>query len=71
MTDLDPTPKPCPFCGSDTIEPRSMPLITLTLHCYQCQTCGGTSGSSNTRLTALAIWNRRANTEPVTHLTVT
>jgi Lar family restriction alleviation protein len=47
---------PCPFCGG---EAQAEALDTIALYWYECEDCGGASGSGEDWVQAKAKWNKR------------
>lgn len=49
--------KPCPFCGSELVTIRSVPMF---LFVATCEKCGATGADGISRGEALVLWNKRA-----------
>jgi len=47
---------PCPFCGGNAAADA---LETIALYWYECQSCGGASGSGEDWMEAKQKWNSR------------
>jgi len=52
----DDTMLPCPFCGG---HPQAEALETIGLYWYECEDCGGASGSADDWVEARKKWNGR------------
>ena len=49
---------PCPFCGG---HPQAEAMQTIGLYWYECEDCGGASGSADDWVEARRKWNKRLN----------
>jgi len=47
---------PCPFCGG---HPQAEAMESIGLYWYECDDCGGASGSADDWVKARAKWNTR------------
>ena len=47
---------PCPFCGG---HPQAEAMETIGLYWYECEDCGGASGSADDWVEARKKWNGR------------
>jgi len=56
VTELDDVLSPCPFCGGKA---GAECLNSISLYWYECETCGGASGSGEDWVEAQRKWNMR------------
>ena len=54
------TLRPCPFCGSKSVEAFSTPMGTHGVRCYNCGADVMFFGADGTEAKTREAWNRRA-----------